>query len=193
MLSKNIWQPAVNDKEKVMFRFYGQLANEYKPIHLNLTCKGKVFECYGKKGCAIIPAPFSFDDQEKSDEMTKRFIDALQKSGYSFLPLYKFLQMDSGEEEYVPYFVVFPHINTGTIKEEYRSFQDFSEFILDLCKEFKQVPILTNSQNMGLEYIRKGTYFANPFPTTYSERMRRSLHGEIMLQPIPCYENEFNG
>ena len=184
MWSEYLWQRTTNDNEKVMFRFYGMLANEYKPVYLILTNKELVFEKYGKQGCAIIPALFSSQEQKDCDEMVKKFIQALQKSKYRFLPLYKFLRDDSGFEGYFPFFAVFPRINTGgTIKDEYDIFQNFNEFILELCREFSLTPFLTKSQECGLNHLKKETYFANPLPTTYSELMRRTLSGEIMLLP----------
>ena len=184
MWSEYLWQHATNDNEKVMFRFYGMLANEYKPIYLILTNKEVVFERYGKLGCAIIPALFSFHEQKDCDEMVKIFIKTLQKSKYRFLPLYKFLRDESGSEGFFPFFAVFPRINAGgVIKEEYDDFQNFSEFILEQCREFSQTPFLTKSQECGLNHLKKETYFANPLPTTYSELMQRTLSGEIMLLP----------
>ncbi|PBC73859.1 hypothetical protein [Fibrobacter intestinalis] len=184
MWSEYLWQHATNDNEKVMSRFYGVFANEYKPIYLILTNKEVVFERYGKQGCAIIPALFSFKEEIDCDELVKNFIKILQKSKYRFLPLYKFLRDDSGFEGFFPFFAVFPRINTGNaIKEDYDNFQNFSEFILERCSEFSLTPFLTKSQECGLNHLKKETYFANPFPTTYSELMRRTLSGEIMLLP----------
>ena len=184
MWSEYLWRHATNDNEKVLFRFYDISANEYKPIYLILTNKEVVFERYGKQGCAIIPALFSFQEQKDCDEMVKNFIKTLQKRKYRFLPLYKFLRDDSGFEGFFPFFAVFPRINTGcVIKEEYDDFQNFSEFILEKCREFSLAPFLTKSQECGLNHLKKETYFANPFPTTYSELMRRTLSGEIMLWP----------
>lgn len=146
-------QKAHSLKEKVMERFYGIPTNDNKPVLIEKVTLDRVLNKHGSNGMINISANRSDMPQERNDEKTRKLIEDIKKSGFSFLPTYGGYRAKNGvEDDYEPSFVVFNYdAKTG----EPRDFNELYNYALQWCKKYQQDSVLIKAPGKNPIWVDK--------------------------------------
>jgi hypothetical protein len=162
--------------KNVMNRYFDLLTNEYPPTDLEMPYIEKAIKLYGTKGFSIISAVIQNRDAKYNDQQTRNLINDIQCNHYKYFTLYGIYNNTSGEEDYHPFFLVFPFYNeensSSKASETFTDIDVFKEFILNMLEKYNQDSIMM----MGSE-----KFYVNPAPISLNEKITRALRGEIIL------------
>ena len=171
--------------KNVLNRYFNYQGNESPPIALETNFIEKVFKHYGARGFAIISGVLRDRDAKYNDFHTIRLINELYYNNYKYLPIYGIYTTTTGEEDYHPYFLVFPFYHDSMTlynrSVTYTEVSVFKEFIQELRENYKQESVLI----MGTEKL-----YINPIATTLNEKLCRAVKGEITLSFLPCWKSK---
>lgn len=183
------------DKNDVMRRYFGYLANGHPPKLLEKMNASTLIKRHGAHGFGVISAQKQNCNDTYNETKTKALVTDIQKAGYRYIPIYG-CNVDANEtkDNFVPSFIVFPF---STKTNQFMEFDPFRQFVLDMCRKYIQDSVLlSNPDNTTAYYDKDGKaiksvsldsifnepsqIYLNPDPTTFGERFRRTYSGEIL-------------
>jgi hypothetical protein len=150
---RKLHERAVSENEMVMERFYGIKTNDNKPVLIEHVTLDRVLKKHGANGMINISANRSDMPKEYNEENTRKLIELIQNSGFSYLPTYGGYRGTNGvEDDYEPSFVVF---NYDAKDGKPRDFNELYKRALEWCGTFNQNSVLIKAPNKNPIYVNK--------------------------------------
>lgn len=150
---------ATSDNELVMERFYGIHTNDNKPVLIEHVTLDRILKKHGANGMINISANRSDMPKEYNEENTKKLIEEIIKSGFSYLPTYGGYRDDGGvEDDYEPSFVVF---NYDAKNGNPRDFNELYKLALEWCGTYNQHSVLIKAPNQDPIYVDRNGHKVN--------------------------------